>query len=111
MPDTSRTMKFRDVSSRLDKKYDNAVTKAYQLGIMWINMEGNRFRPYDKVPRAEFVTVLSRMMYEISDGEGEYQFYEPHMAKLYNEWIINNVDPRMKEDIWNIMIMLNRVSK
>jgi hypothetical protein len=34
VPDSSRNIKFRDVSSKLDKKYDGAVTKAYQLGIM-----------------------------------------------------------------------------
>jgi hypothetical protein len=30
------------------------------------------------------------------------------MAVLYNEWIINNTDPKMKEKRWYVMIMLMR---
>jgi hypothetical protein len=33
------------------------------------------------------------------------------MAKLYNEWIINNTDPGMKERRWYVMIMLMRSAK
>jgi hypothetical protein len=33
------------------------------------------------------------------------------MAKLYNEWIINNTDPWMKERRWYVMIMLMRSAK
>jgi hypothetical protein len=48
-------------------------------------MEGNRFRPYDRVPRAEFITAFSRMVYGMTDGEGDLLYYEPHMARMYNE--------------------------
>jgi hypothetical protein len=33
------------------------------------------------------------------------------MAKLYNEWIINNTDSSMKERRWYVMIMLMRSAK
>ena len=112
-PDTSKTIKFRDVTSKKDADYDNGVTLAYQLWIMWQNMPNNKFRPNDEVSRAEFVTALSRLLYQTTDGEykSTSKYYTPHMAKLYNEWIINNTDPSMKERRWYVMIMLMRSSK
>jgi hypothetical protein len=104
---------FKDVSKQKDAQYDNGVTLAYQLWIMWINMPKNRFRPNDEVSRAEVVTVLSRLLYQTN--EWQYQltrnYYKPHMAKLYNEWIVNNTDPKVKEKRWYVMIMLMRSSK
>ena len=109
-PDTTKKIKFKDVSSKLDKQYDNWVTLAYQLWIMWINMPKNRFRPNDEVSRAEFVTALSRMLYNIDDWvyKATRKYYQPHMAKLYNEWIITQTDPSMKEKRWYVMLMLYR---
>jgi hypothetical protein len=50
-------------------------------------MPNNRFRPNDEVSRAEFVTALSRLLYQTTDGEykSTSKYYTPHMAKLYNE--------------------------
>jgi hypothetical protein len=112
-PDTTKKVLFDDVSSKLDKQYDDAVTKAYQLGIMWQNMSKNRFRPQDKVSRAEFATALSRMIYNTTDWEYAWtrKYYTSHMAKLYNEWIINKTDPSIKEKRWYVMIMLMRTVK
>ena len=109
-PDTSKTIKFKDVTSKKDADYDNGVTLAYQLWIMWQNMPNNKFRPNDEVSRAEFATALSRLLYQTTDGEykSTSKYYTPHMAKLYNEWIINNTDPSMKERRWYVMIMLMR---
>ena len=111
-PDISRwIVKFGDVSDSLNKQYGNAVTLAYQLWIMWINIESGKFRPYDEVTRAEFVTALSRMLYWIQDWTWKIKYYEPHMAKLYNEWIITKRDPRMKEKRWYAMLMLMRSTR
>ena len=110
-PDLSRWTVFKDVSKKLDKEYDNAVTLAYQLGIMWINMPRNEFRPFDYVPRSEFVTALSRMINDdVSDGLNA-KFYEPHMARLYNDGIITNTNPKMIEHRWYVMLMLYRTLK
>jgi hypothetical protein len=113
-PDTSKTIKFKDVSNRKDKQYDNWVTLAYQLWIMWQNVKNNKFRPNDEVTRAELVTSLSRMLYWTPEWTNKWtsKYYEPHMAKLYNEWIITNTDPNLKEKRWYLMTMLMRsVSK
>ena len=110
-PDTTQNNKFNDVSNKMDADYDNWVTLAYQLGIMWQNMPNNNFRPNDEVTRAEFVTALSRMLFNIEDWKGNIKYYEPHMTKLFSEWIITNTNPKLKEKRWYVMIMLMRTAK
>ena len=110
-PDVSKwVIEFNDVTKNMDKQYDNWVTLAYQLGIMWINMPNNNFRPNDIVTRGEFVAALSRMLYWTSDGEYEStkRYYTYHMDKLEEEWIITNTNPNIKENRWYVMIMLMR---
>ena len=110
-PDTSKwIVKFEDVTNKMDKQYDNAVTKSYQLWIMWQNVKDNEFRPNDEVTRAEFATALSRMLYNTDEWKYKWtsKYYEPHMAKLYNEWIITNTNPKLKEKRWYVMTMLMR---
>ena len=112
-PDVTKVNKFNDVTDELDEEYNNWVTLAYQLWIMWINMPENNFRPKDEVTRAEFVTALSRMIYWTSDWEYKWtgKYYLNHMAKLMKEWIITKDDPNMKELRGYVMIMLMRSIK
>ena len=107
------TVKFNDVTEKQNLDYDNAVTLAYQLWIMWINMPNNNFRPNDIVTRAEFVVAFSRMLYDIPDGiyKSTRKFYILHMENLYSKWIITKTDPDMKEKRWYVMIMLMRSVK
>jgi len=105
-PDTSKVVpNFPDVDAQLDADYNNWVTLAYQLGIMWIGIE--EFRPFDLVTRAEFGTALSRMLYGTADGEGN-EWYSTHLEKLMNEKIITNDNPQLKELRGYVMIMLMR---
>ena len=110
-PDTSKKCEFSDISNELDEKYDQWVTKACQLWIMWQNMKNNEFKAYRNVSRAEFATALSRMLYWTEDGKWNTKYYEPHTAVLYNEWIINNTDPNLKEKRWYVMLMLKRTEE
>lgn len=112
-PDKNRNNQFKDVTDKLDWEYDDWVTLAYQLWIMWINMPNNEFRPNDLVPRAEFVTALSRLLYKTPDWmfEETPRYYIPHMEKLIYEWIISNPDPKMLELRWYVMLMLMRSDK
>ena len=105
-PDTSRNCTFRDVSSQLDYKYDNWVTKACQLWIMWVNTPNNNFYPNWYVSRAEFATALSRLLYNTEDGVDKY--YTTHINKLRKEWILTNTTPTLKEKRWFVMLMLMR---
>ena len=110
-PDVSKwTADFDDVTNKMDEQYDNAVTKAYQLGIMWQNVKDNEFRPNDWVTRAEFTTALSRLLYKTEEWEYKWtsKYYIPHIVKLYNEWIVNKAEPKIKEKRWYVMTMLKR---
>ena len=104
-PDKSMIIRFDDVSKDLDRDYDDWVTLAYQLWIMWINMPNNKFRPNDEVTRWEFATALSRMLYSTPDGK---PYYITHLEKLRMEWILIKLNPEMKELRGYVMIMLMR---
>ena len=105
-PDTSVVVPtFPDVDAKLDADYNNWVTLAYQLWIMWIGID--KFRPFDLVTRAEFGTALSRMLFGLADGEWE-EWYKTHLDKLMNEQIITNDNPNLKELRGYVMIMLMR---
>jgi len=105
--------KFIDITEELNAEYDYWVSLAYQLGIMWINMPENKFRPFDLVPRSEFVTALSRMKYNMSDWEYEWtvKFYKNHIELLSKLGIMTVADPDMKELRWYVMLMLMRSAK
>ena len=76
--DTTKKCVFTDVTSDLDKQYDKWVTNACQLWLMgqWIT----KFRPYDPVTRAEFWTILSRLLYW-----DKYNWWNPY----YQNHLIN----------------------
>lgn len=106
-PDTSKKCEFWDVTQSMDKDYNNWVTLACQLWIMWVWISD--FRPNDLVIRAEFGTALSRMLFELVDGTDKY--YSTHLAKLEKEWIITNTNPTLQELRWYVMLMLMRSAK
>jgi hypothetical protein len=113
-PDVSKwVIRFKDVTNKMNKEYDNWIILAYQLWIMWQNMPWNKFRPKDEVTRAEFITALSRLLYNTPDWEYKWtwKYYINHMQKLKSEWIITNDNPKMKEKRWYVMIMLMRTAK
>ena len=85
------TPKFNDVTDKQNSDYDDWVTLAYQLWIMWQNMPNNKFRPDDEVTRAEFATALSRMLYHTSDWEYKStdKYYTNHMKYQTHQNIIN----------------------
>ena len=62
-------------------------------------MKDNKFRPNDGVSRAEFSTALSRLLYNTEEWKYKWtkKYYIPHIAKLYNEWIVNKAEPNIKE--------------
>ena len=103
-PDTSKNCSFSDITTSLDNQYDNWVTKACQLWIMWVWIE--KFRPYDTVTRAEFATAMWRALYNTKDWDDIY--YSTHLNSLYNIWVIRDNNPKLKELRWYVMIMLMR---
>lgn len=107
-PDISRIPNFSDVNSELDNAYNNWVTLAYQLWIMWIWIDD--FRPFDYVTRAEFGTALSRVLYW-PKNEWWNPYYINHLKALQTSWIMTQINqPNQLEVRWYVMIMLMRSS-
>ncbi len=106
-PDTTKICEFWDISKELDEQYFNWVTKVCQLWLMWVWIDD--FYPDWKVSRAEFGTVLSRLLFNTPDWKDNY--YTTHLAKLKSEWIISNDNPYFTETRWFVMIMLMRSDK
>ena len=109
-PDTTKDCTFTDVSLYLDAQYDNWVTKACQLWIMWVGIE--QFYPHGKVTRIEFWTALSRALNANDPGKlkemnNSNPYYKKHLNFLRNEWIMNNTT-NATELRWWVLVMLMR---
>jgi len=95
---------FNDTTEDMDHQYDDWIKLSCQFWLMWQWISD--FRPNDYVTRAEFWTVLSRMLFNTEDWVDKY--YSTHLAKLKSEWVISNDDPNLQELRWYVMLMLMR---
>jgi hypothetical protein len=105
-PDLDKKCEFSDISSDLNKDYDNGVTKACQLGLMgvWIK----EFNPNGIVSRAEFGTVLSRAL-RWAKYNNDNIYYEKHLEALKKDWIMTKIEnPKAQELRGRVMLMLMR---
>ena len=107
VPANKIILKYKDITNELNERYNWVIELAYQLWIMGIWIDS--YRPFDLVPRSEFVTALSRMLYGLQDWTENY--YSTHMDKLKKEWILTNTNPNMQELKWYVLIMLMRSAK
>jgi len=102
---TELKCKFSDIS-KIDSSLKTAVLQACELWIMgqWIT----KFRPNDKVIRAEFATVFSRVLYGDKYNKSEWNYYEDHIKALKEAGILTNDNPTMKEIRGWVMLMMYR---
>lgn len=98
---------FVDVSKDLDEQYNFWVLKSCQLWLMgqWIKY----FRPYDKVTRAEFWTILSRTLFW-NEYNSKDNYYNRHLTVLNSLNIIKDINnPINKIELrWYVFLMLKR---
>ena len=76
------------------------MNKAYQYQIMGINANGTPlryFNPLGQVSRAEFSTVLSRVLYGSKYNKTGSRYREKHIKALENSGILTNTDPNIQE--------------
>jgi len=103
-PDTTKSCLF--VDSNINPDLVSFVVESCQLWLMgqWVTS----FRPKDFVTRAEFWTVLSRVLWW-DEYEGWSTYYENHLKALKSEWIMSKIDTPMDKEIrWYVMLMLMR---
>lgn len=93
------------------------IQTACKLWLMGLESDGvtpqKTFNPYGVVSRAQFGTVLSRLLRgvenNVAHGSSE-PYYRPHLVALNNAGIMRQISyPEMKEVRGRVFIMMNRI--
>ena len=112
-PDTSKSCDFSDIESET-KEIQLYIKVACQLGLMGYDDNGNQnktFDPFATVNRAQFGTILSRVL-RGTKYNGADPYYLNHLNALKTEWIMTNISqPLVPEMRWRVMLMLQRIGK
>lgn len=107
---TTGEVKYADVDSFLGDLADY-IKLAYQLQIMGIDAHGKPleyFNPHALVSRAEFGTVLSRVLFGAEYNQSGEKWYEKHLNALKAVKILNVMTPTMQERRGWVMLMMKR---
>ena len=92
----------------------NYATLSCAFGIMWIDMPNNEFRPNDIVNRAEFGTIISRILwwnrYDIV-WDNKMYYYRKHLVALKQNGIMKEIQnpTNRKELIKWVLVVLKRI--
>lgn len=108
-PDATKECIFDDVSNQ-STEIKWYITLACQLGLMGIDM--TNFEPDTIVTRAQFGTILSRILYG-NEFNGGMPYYENHLNALKSVAIMTKIEnpERVNELRGRVMLMLMRASK
>jgi hypothetical protein len=88
-----------------------------QLWLMWMDSKwwiNKKFNPRWEVTRAQFATILSRLLRWDRYNKTWWDYYAQHLKALNEEWIINYIawNPAERKELrWRAMIMLKRASE
>jgi hypothetical protein len=102
--DTWRTCTFNDIGDQTEEM-KSYIKLSCQLGIMWVGVTS--FNPNWLVTRAEFGTVLSRILYGNTYNDWAF-YYSNHLKILKEKWIIKDDNPKLEELRGYVMLMLMR---
>ena len=102
-----------DESEWRSPKVKMYAEKSCALWVMWIRMQD--FMPNKILDRAEFWTILSRLLwwaqYDVVDASATRPYYTRHLAALQREWVMTQIsDPLIRRELrkW-AWLMLMRV--
>lgn len=113
-PDTTRKCEFIDMAKQ-SPEMQKYATIACQLGLMGLNGDGSvaeRFDPTNLVTKAQFATILSRLIYGEKNNSTEECRYCKHVEALQAKKVIT-VTTDLMEPLkrgW-AMLMLMRVTR
>ena len=113
LPDTNKVCPFNDIANE-STELQGYMRLACQLGIMGIEADGTPmigFDPNGTVTRAQFGTVLSRVLYGDQYNTPGDLYYTNHLTALQLHGIITNIDPTLQELRGYVMIMLMRAAE
>lgn len=102
---------FRDIASETtEMKY--YMKLSCQLWLMWLKYDwtsDTKFNPNGYVTRAQFGTILSRLIRWNKYNWNPKNRYINHLKALQKVWIMKIIHtPMMKEQRWFVLIMLHR---
>ena len=108
---------FADSISMYNSEMKNYMITSCQLERMWIHTADHKpisdFMPRKFVSRAEFWTILSRILwwnkYEAPKNSSKY--YIKHLYHLKENWLLSNIDPDLKERRSYAILMVYRAAK
>lgn len=108
---------FADSMAWYSSEMKNYMVTSCQLERMWIHTADHKpisdFMPRKFVSRAEFWTILSRILwwdrYEAEKNSKYY--YVDHLNKLKDNWILTNIDPTLVERRSYAILMIYRAAK
>lgn len=94
----------------------NYMITSCQLERMWIHSTTYEplqdFMPSKSVSRAEFWTVLSRILWWRSYEAGENsKYYVEHLNQLKEIWVLTNIDPNLVEYRSYVILMIYRAAR
>ncbi|HMS91396.1 MAG TPA: S-layer homology domain-containing protein, partial [Candidatus Absconditabacterales bacterium] len=102
--DSTHQCKFDDIKDQT-QEIKSYIKTACQLGIMGVGI--TKFNPNGIVTRAEFGTVLSRIVYGNTYNNGEF-YYSNHLQALKENGIIQDDTPDLEEIRGYVMLMIMR---
>jgi hypothetical protein len=112
-PDATKKCNFVDMKNQTAEMQRYAKT-ACQLGIMWLKSNGTPdivFSPDGILTRAQFGTMLSRLLWWSAYNGQAGQWYTAHLKALKESGIMKQIDtPTMYEKRQNVMIMFYRIA-
>jgi hypothetical protein len=115
-PDTKLSCTFADTTNEsAEMKF--YIKTACQLGLMGREADGKTtqktFNATDNVTRAQFGTVLSRLLYGTTNNSTDkINRYNKHLQALNEVGIMNNIStPTMKEIRGYVMLMMQRTNE
>jgi len=108
--DTSVEVNFTDVADQ-STELQGYIEEAAQMGLMGLNADGSvatKFNPDGVVTRAQFGTVLSRVLYGDANN-GSEPYYKGHLDALKAAGIMTNIStPNANEVRGYVMLMMMR---
>jgi hypothetical protein len=103
-PDESRVCTFSDIADQ-SSEMQYYIRLVCQLGIMGVGLDA--FEPSSTVDRAQWGTVLSRILYGNQHNNGN-PYYINHLNALNAQSIISNTNPALLELRGYVMLMMMR---
>jgi hypothetical protein len=100
---------FTDVNSSL-WDLEEYVNEIYKLQIMWTGDKNKmEFYPNAYVTRAEFATVLSRLLFWDRFNQEWENWYAQHLYILKKAKLLDNTRPEELEMKWSVLLMLYKL--